>query len=236
MAASDSIVREAAEVAAGSSAVALWERAVSYGAVGATQAPDLLRYPPRGYRVIERRWRIGHGDVRFAWAWASAMSWGIQANSGFTVDVADAPAEVTGAAYVPVRFGDDGTPVAPSSSGEPVEAHFGPDGTAFLAAGDTAVLGIPFGPFRVSAPARVVYVVDEPNRKGFAYGTLAGHPESGEEAFLVDRKEDGSVWLTIRAFSRPATAAWWLVAPVLRMVQEFYTRRYGRALARPIAQ
>ena len=29
-----------------------------------------------------------------------------------------------------------------------------------------------FGPFRVKAPARVVYVIDEPNRKGFAYGTL----------------------------------------------------------------
>ena len=31
------------------------------------------------------------------------------------------------------------------------------------------------GPVR--APCRVVYVVDEPDRRGFAYGTLPGHPE-----------------------------------------------------------
>jgi uncharacterized protein (UPF0548 family) len=35
------------------------------------------------------------------------------------------------------------------------------------------------GPIRV--PCRVVYVLDEPERRGFAYGTLPGHPESGEE-------------------------------------------------------
>ena len=39
------------------------------------------------------------------------------------------------------------------------------------------------GPVR--APCRVVYVVDEPDRRGFAYGTLPGHAESGEELFMV---------------------------------------------------
>ena len=39
------------------------------------------------------------------------------------------------------------------------------------------------GPVR--APCRVVYVVDEPDRRGFAYGTLPGHAESGEERFVV---------------------------------------------------
>jgi uncharacterized protein (UPF0548 family) len=86
----------------------------------------------------------------------------------------------------------------------------------------------------VKAPARVVYVVDEPTRRGFAYGTLPGHPEDGEEAFIVERGDDGSVWLVLRAFSRPATWYWWMVAPVLRLTQAFYTRRYGRALAGPI--
>ena len=28
------------------------------------------------------------------------------------------------------------------------------------------------------APCRVVYVVDEPDVRGFGYGTLPGHPES----------------------------------------------------------
>ena len=57
----------------------------------------------------------------------------------------------------------------------------------------------------VSAPVRVVYVVDEPRRRGFAYGTLPGHPESGEEAFVVELQEDDEVTFTVTAFSRPAS-------------------------------
>jgi uncharacterized protein (UPF0548 family) len=77
----------------------------------------------------------------------------------------------------------------------------------------------------------VVYVVDEPNRKGFGYGTLAGHPEDGEESFIVERTEDGSVWLEIRAFSRPANTFWWMVYPVLRATQASLTRRYFGTLS-----
>ena len=96
--------------------------------------------------------------------------------------------------------------------------------------GDTVRLTIPFGPLRVHAPARVVYVVDEPRLAGFAYGTLPGHPERGEEAFLVELAADGTVSVVIRAFSRPASWFWWCGAPVLRLAQELYTRRYLRAL------
>ena len=42
-------------------------------------------------------------------------------------------------------------------------------------------------------PCRVVWVVDEPDRRGFAYGTLPGHPESGEESFVVALRPDGEV-------------------------------------------
>lgn len=77
----------------------LWETPVTYGAVGATQAKDLLRYPPTGYRPIERTARIGHGDARFQFAWASALSWGIQRGSGFRVRPIEAPAEVQAQTY-----------------------------------------------------------------------------------------------------------------------------------------
>ena len=33
---------------------------------------------------------------------------------------------------------------------------------------------------------RIVYVVDEPRKFGFAYGTLPDHAESGEERFTVE--------------------------------------------------
>jgi uncharacterized protein (UPF0548 family) len=108
---------------------------------------------------------------------------------------------------------------------------FGIRGSQVVAEGSSVTLLIPFGPFRVPAAARVVYVVQEPRTVGFAYGTLPGHPENGEEAFIVEHRDDDSVWIVIRAFSRPANPLWWLVSPVLRLAQEFYTRRYLRSLA-----
>jgi uncharacterized protein (UPF0548 family) len=213
---------------------ALWERAVSYGAVGATQAPDLLQYPPAGFRPIERRVRIGHGDVRWQYAWTQLFTWGMQRLSGMRIDVSETPGEVTALTYTPVGFDAAGTPVAPATVDASGDALYGPDGTPFLRPGDTANLVIPFGPLRVGSPVRVVYVVDLPDRKGFAYGTLPGHPESGEEAWMLERSDDGSVWLTIRAFSRPSAARWWVVYPVLRFAQAMFTRRYERALAGPI--
>ncbi len=207
----------------------LWERAVTYATVGATQASDLLAKPPAGYRPFRQRTRIGHGDARWDYAWNEVMSWGIQRNSGFHIDVADVPAAVSDQTYVPVAFDEAGAPVATALATD--EIVFGPDGDPFIVPGDSVLLGIPFGPFHVTAPARVVYVVDDLNRKGFAYGTLPGHPESGEESFIVEQTEDGSVWLEISAFSRPANALWWIVYPVLRLSQLYYTRRYFESLS-----
>lgn len=94
-----------------------------------------------------------------------------------------------------------------------------------------AILGVGVGRLRVSAPVRVVYLVDDPDRRGFAYGTLPGHPESGEESFILERLTDDRVELEIRAFSRPGT--WWsrLGGPVNHVVQERVTARYLRALS-----
>lgn len=83
-----------------------------------------------------------------------------------------------------------------------------------------------------NAPCRVVYVVDEPRRRGFGYGTLPGHPASGEEAFLVEWAEDDGVYLIIRAFSRPATISARLGGPIARRIQDIVTDRYVRALRR----
>jgi uncharacterized protein (UPF0548 family) len=67
----------------------------------------------------------------------------------------------------------------------------------------TLVQAIQLGPVHVLAACRIVYVVDEPGRFGFAYGTLSLHAEQGEEAFLVSRDGDGEVWLDITVFSKP---------------------------------
>jgi uncharacterized protein (UPF0548 family) len=99
--------------------------------------------------------------------------------------------------------------------------------TEVAAVGSEVLVGI--GPLR--APCRVVYVIDQPDRRGFAYGTLPGHPESGEELFAVryDPVSD-EVHAEVAAFSRHAT--WWsrLGAPVTSLAQRVITERYLTAL------
>jgi uncharacterized protein (UPF0548 family) len=203
----------------------LWERAVTYAAIGATQSPDLLRYPPAGYRPLERTARIGHGEARYEYAWLAALTWGIQRNSGFRVTLTDAPPEVTEASYTPISFTEAGEPIAPSTMDD--EVVYDPDGARLLAPGDSALLGIGFG---IKFPVRVIYVVDEPRRKGFAYGTLPGHPEDGEESWIIEHRDDDSVWIVVRAFSRPSHWYLRLATPLLRLQQRRLTNRYLRAL------
>ena len=80
----------------------------------------------------------------------------------------------------------------------------------------------------VSAPFRVTRVLEEPDLVGFAYGTLPGHPEVGEEAFLVRRIGNETVF-ELRALSHPAFP-YSLVAPVGALLQQRFTERYLRAL------
>ena len=54
------------------------------------------------------------------------------------------------------------------------------------------------------APCRIVWVVDEPDAFGFGYGTLQGHPEEGEESFVV-RGGPGGARFEVTALSRPAS-------------------------------
>lgn len=85
------------------------------------------------------------------------------------------------------------------------------------------------GPVSLRIPCRVAYVVEEPDRVGFAYGTLPGHPECGEEFFAVERRGGGAT-MVVRAFSKPATLLARVGGPVTRRVQSVMTDRYLRAL------
>jgi uncharacterized protein (UPF0548 family) len=83
---------------------------------------------------------------------------------------------------------------------------------------------------------RIVRVIDEDGpvkRFGFAYGTLPGHAESGEERFLVewDRRDD-SVWYDILAFSRPRHFLAKLGYPWVRHVQRRFRLDSAAAMCR----
>jgi len=99
-----------------------------------------------------------------------------------------------------------------------------------VAAGSRPVIvAHPFG-LSVREPVEVVEVVDLPDRVGFAYRTLFGHPISGEEAFIVHRDRE-VVQLTIRSLTRPGHELRWKVLyPILLVAQKVARYRYMRAL------
>jgi uncharacterized protein (UPF0548 family) len=136
-----------------------------------------------------------------------------------------------------------------------------PPGTPRAAQGVVVAPVLALGPLRVAAPCRVVWAVREERRAGFAYGTLPGHPERGEEAFLVewdgpgdgdggnaggtdgDRTDGGGadggageVRLTVTAFSRPASWYARLAGPLVPVFQRAYAHRCGRVLRREAAR
>ncbi|MGO4533811.1 DUF1990 family protein [Leifsonia sp. 2MCAF36] len=83
---------------------------------------------------------------------------------------------------------------------------------------------------RVVEPVEVVAVVATDERVGFSYRTLPGHPVSGEEAFVVHRRND-EVRLTVRSLTRAAPQQpWRALFPLLLIAQRVAKRRYLRAL------
>ncbi len=96
-----------------------------------------------------------------------------------------------------------------------------------------AVVARAFGVWSINA-ARIVYVIDEPTKFGFAYGTLPGHVESGEERFLIEQTDDGSVWYDIIAFSQPRHFLTRLGYPFVRRLQKRFGRESSAAMLRAV--
>lgn len=79
-------------------------------------------------------------------------------------------------------------------------------------------------------PCLVVWAERTDTVAGFAYGTLPGHPERGEERFTLTLRPSGEVVFDIAAFSAPGRWFTRIGAPLGRLVQAWMTRRYLSAL------
>jgi uncharacterized protein (UPF0548 family) len=88
-------------------------------------------------------------------------------------------------------------------------------------------------------PCRIVYRLEEADarreRFGFAFGTLPGHSESGEERFTVEwRREDDEVWYEIYTFARGQHPLARLTPPLVRVQQRRFGRESTRAMRRNV--
>lgn len=205
---------------------ALEDRPANYGIIGATAHFDFDRFPPKGFELVSKRTRIGHGRARYDAAVAALRTWRVQRLSGVEVDVQPTADRST---YRPVGF--EGKDPARAASTE-AQQVFAADGEPFLQPGDSAMQRIRVGPLQIHAPIRVIAVEDEETTHAVIFGTLEGHPEAGEERMLVELADDESVYFHLRVLSRPA--AWWarLGGPVTLRIQRRYHQRYLDALRR----
>lgn len=90
-------------------------------------------------------------------------------------------------------------------------------------------------------PCRIVYVLDEDDGKvqrfGFAFGTLPGHAEQGEERFTVEwRRDDDTVWFEIYTFARGHHPLVRLTPSLLRAVQHRFGREAVGAMRRAVSR
>jgi uncharacterized protein (UPF0548 family) len=98
-----------------------------------------------------------------------------------------------------------------------------------LQEGTNVAMSAPIAFAFVDVTCRVIAVVDEPERFGFAYGTLSVHPERGEESFIVERHDDRTEFV-VRAVSGHAHWAARVATPVARRLQDAAVRRYLDAM------
>ena len=76
------------------------------------------------------------------------------------------------------------------------------------------------------SPCRILHMERAPRRTVLVYGTLPGHVECGEEAFLIEHRADGSVVGRCVAFSRPDRWFARLAPHLAAAAQSLITRRY----------
>lgn len=170
---------------------------VVYAEVGASAAPDLLRFPPRDTTPFSLEQQIGQGASVFAAACIDLMTWNALRDAGIAVtDVQTSD----GSHYAGVSYDSDGTPTAP---GEP-ELRFSPEGEPFISVGTTAVFSL--GREGAGRKARVVHVIDEPERAGFSLGSADTLGAIGETLLFVEHRSDDTVWACARGFHAPSRA------------------------------
>jgi len=199
---------------------------VDYAAVGATQAPDLMQYPPEHSVPAEDAWRIGSGEERFAAASELLLSWAPLRSGDLSIsDVRPA----SGGGYSGVGFDAEGAPVAPSSL-EP-EQRFAADGTPFVSPGTGVHLHGKVDGHRADADLRVISVFEEPRRVGFILGTVGHSIVSGEELFVVEWRDNDEVWFVVRAFDRPTVPSYRLFSSRLRRRRRALFTQYLRAIS-----
>ncbi|MEO2133483.1 DUF1990 family protein [Microbacterium laevaniformans] len=199
---------------------------VDYAAVGATQAHDLMSYPPENSVPAEDSWLLGSGKARFESSADALLSWTALRGAGLEIsDVRPA----AGPMYTGVGYDVDGNPTVASRMD--ADQRFDADGTPYVAAGTTVRVRGHVKGMNADGELRVIYAIEEPRRVGFALGTVGDSVVSGEESFVVTWADNDEVRFTVRAFDRPVATLYRVVPALVKRRRRELFRGYLRALS-----
>lgn len=106
-----------------------------------------------------------------------------------------------------------------------------PSGVRVAEGADVIVCARVFGLWTLN-PCRVVWVERSVGRFAYGYGTLPGHSEHGEEAFVVEQTAAGRVTAMTSAWARPQDLLARLGRPVAHRVQRQVKIDYMGAIER----
>ncbi|MGO3146523.1 MAG: DUF1990 family protein [Leucobacter sp.] len=164
---------------------------VAYAAIGASSAPDLMRFPPADSTPYEESLQLGSGSQRFHLAANLLMTWGAQRVAGVEVTEIEAG---DASEYPGVHFTEAGTPEV----GAAREELFTPEGEPYLVPGTTASFSMKR---KKQRRVLIVSTVIETHRLGFVWGDRDEVPGYGEQQLTVELREDGTVWAIARGFA-----------------------------------
>ncbi len=107
-----------------------------------------------------------------------------------------------------------------------------------VAVGEVVCVVVNHGFCRSINPCRIIYILEENlevERFGFAFGTLPGHSEEGEERFTVEwRRDDNSIWYELLAFARPHHILAKIGSPFVRLTQRRFAKDSFSAMRKAV--
>ncbi len=109
-----------------------------------------------------------------------------------------------------------------------------------VAVGGVVCVVVNHGFCRSINPCRIIYLLEEnteTERFGFAFGTLPGHSEKGEERFTVEwRHADDSVWFELLSFARPHHILAKIGFPLVGLFQRKFAADSCRAMLQAVSR
>jgi len=202
------------------------DQTVDYAAVGASQAADLLQYPPEKSLPAVDNWRIGSGEERFRKAGDDLLSWRVVTGAGLELTDVRPSAEPS---YTGVSFDPDGTPHPPA--GSEGDQRFTADGLAYVSAGATAHITGRARGRKANGDYRVIFVTEEERRVAFAIGTVDATLVSGEILFSVEWRDNDEVWFEVRAFDMPVRWSYRMFRGLVKRRRRLMNSAYLRAVS-----